>query len=90
MKTPDKFTPGQVSVDERELWLLRHEVLANDALRRLRAEQKSDHSVYARKVRFLKAFLDTLFVKRSDSQQAELFQPEETLNPEIKKILNLP
>ena len=76
----------QVSISARELWLLKNQSAAHQAIMTYDARRRAYSSDHAMKIRKLKTFLAVLLVKQGDSQ-LELFDVAEVLTPDIADIL---
>lgn len=76
--------------EEREPWLTSQLWRATNAVRTLSALRKEKTSEIDERLRLIKEFQDSLFVKGTDSQQAELFDPAEMLPPAIERVLSAP
>lgn len=79
MKTADKL-----------LWLLEQGAKADTAIRKITAAKKGRVSEYDERLRKLKSYSESLYLKREDSEQTELFKAEDLLTPDLSKLLEAP
>lgn len=75
---------------EKLLWLNEQTARVDNAERALHAAKKQKVAEYDERLRKLRDFSDALFVKRTDSQQQELFDPDKMLSPGLTKLLANP
>ncbi len=85
----EKLKEGEVGVNARELWVLRHESLALAELQRIRAEKKTFIAELAIRERKLTHLLELLLIKQADSQSMFAFAEDEVLTPDLKAILKI-
>ncbi len=71
-------------------WIAEHRIKADDSIRVIHAAKKSRVAEYDERLRQLRSFAEQLFIKASDQQQAEMFDPKTVLSPDLTKLLNSP
>lgn len=79
MKTTDKL-----------LWLLEQGAKVDTAIRKITAAKKGRVSEYDERLRKLKDYSESLYLKREDSEQTELFKAADLLTPDLEKLLDAP
>lgn len=76
--------------NQDKLWLLEQGADADTAIRKIIAAKKARVSEYDERLRKLKAYSESLYLKREDQEQAEMFKIEEMLTPDLAKLLEAP
>lgn len=71
-------------------WLKDQQWRADCAERSLVAAKRQRVSEYDERLRKIRDFRDALFVKGTDEQQQELFDPDDLLSPDLNKLLASP
>lgn len=75
---------------EKTLWLLEQGALVDTAIRKITAAKKGRVSEYDERLRKLKAYGESLYLKREDQEQVEMFKVDELLTPDLAKLLEAP
>lgn len=75
---------------DKTLWLLEQGARTDTAIRRIYAAKKQRVSEYDERLRKLKALGESLYLKREDGAQAEMFNEEDVLTPDLAKLLDAP
>lgn len=71
-------------------WIKDQLCRADSAERLLLSAKRQKVSEYDERLRKIRSFTDSLFVKRTDAQQLELFQPQDILTSDLEKLLAAP
>lgn len=71
-------------------WIRDNRCRADDAIRTLTSAKKARVSEYDERLRKLKGFAEILFIKQTDAAQAELFDTEELLSPDLSRLIEAP
>ncbi len=76
---------------ERSRWIMENRCRAYDALHALNSHRKQATSEIDERMRKLKGFAETLFMKQADpTQQGELFDIKELLPKDLNDLLESP
>lgn len=76
--------------EDKQAWIKDQLCRADSAIRALVSAKKQSNSEYETRIRRIREFTDTLFVKRTDAQQFELFDPEQSVEPGLDSLLSNP
>lgn len=79
-----------MKTEDKEGWLKDQLARVEIAERKLVSAKKQRVSEFDERLRMLSQFRDGIFIKLTDSQQQELFSPEEMLSPALDKLLAAP
>ena len=92
--TMDVISPHKpnmaMTTKEKVVWLYEQTARVDNAERALVAAKKQRVAEYDERLRKLRDLSDALFVKRTDEQQQELFQPDEMISPTLERLLANP
>ncbi len=79
-----------MSTPKQTEWIRDNRCKADDAIRTLHSAKKQRVSEYDERLRKLKDFAEILFIKQTDAQQTEIFDPKIVLSPDISNLLDSP